>query len=84
MKRWSRRTRGRPGAGSRPLAKPERGEDERGRPALRALVQQLELVGLEVDPARSTKNARASARRERQLARPQLRELAAGTQVREA
>ena len=63
--------------------KPEPGENERGRPSLGALDQQLELLRAEPDVTALDEELSRLREGERQLARAHLRELASGPQPRE-
>ena len=64
--------------------KPERREHERGGPALRACVQQLDLVVAEADVAALDEQLARLGDRECELVRAQLGERAAGAQPRQA
>ena len=72
------------GEGIGHATKPERREHERGGPALRACVQQLDLVVAEADLAAFDEQLTRLGDRECELVRAQLGERAAGTQPRQA
>ena len=59
---------------------PQAGEDERGRPSLGPLHQQLNVGGLEIHVPPAREQLSRLGRREGEVARPQLDERAAGAQ----